>query len=70
MPIAQKWLTPELEAEGRKIYAQDVMYRAIKYIIGYLKGYKVEKEEDFSGNPLIITVKVWYKEEEPPKEII
>lgn len=56
----EKWITPELEAEGRRLYISDVMYKGIKYIMGYLKEYKVQKEENFKSNPLEIHVKVWY----------
>jgi len=36
----------DLEEERRKLEASDILYRAIKYIIGYLKGYKIEKHDE------------------------
>lgn len=58
--LDENWMTPELEAEGRRIYVSDILYKGIKYIMGYLKEYKVQKEENFRSNPLEIHVKVWY----------
>ena len=59
----------DLEEERRKYEASAILYRAIKYIIGYLKGYKIEKQENLTSNPMWIMVKVWWKTEDIKKEI-
>lgn len=59
----------DLEEERRKYEASAILYRAIKYIIGYLKGYKIQKQENLTSNPMWIFVKVWWKTEDIKKDI-
>jgi len=59
----------DLEEERRKYEASTILYRAVKYIIGYLKGYKIEKQENLTSNPAWIFVKVYWKTEDIKKEI-
>jgi len=47
----------------RKLYAQQILYQAIKYVMGYLTDYKVMKEQDFNSNPMWIKITVWWDEE-------
>jgi len=55
---------------GRMIYAQSIMFRAFNYMNRFLKDYKIEKEIDFDGEPLIMTVKVWFRKPKRQKRII
>lgn len=59
----------DLEEERRKYEASAILYRAIKYIIGYLKGYRIEKQENLTSNPAWIFVKVYWKSEDIEKDI-
>jgi len=59
----------DLEEERRKYEAADILYRAIKYVIGYLKGYRVEKQENLESNPMWVIIKVWWKTEDINKDI-
>ncbi|RLG33793.1 hypothetical protein DRN97_04190 [Methanosarcinales archaeon] len=58
-----------IEEERRKQEAGAILYRAIKYIIGYLQGYKIEKQENLRSNPAWIFVKVYWKREDTEKTI-
>jgi len=59
----------DLEEERRKLEASDILYRAVKYIIGYLKGYKIEKHDNLNSNPMWIVVKVYWKTEDIEEDI-
>jgi len=59
----------DLEEERRKLEASDILYRAIKYVIGYLKGYKIEKHDNLKSNPMWIFIKVYWKTEDIEKDI-
>jgi len=60
----------DLEEERRKYEASAILYRAVKYVIGYLKGYRIEKRENLTSNPMWIMVKVWWKSEDIKKDIL
>jgi len=59
----------DIEEERRKQEAADILYRAIKYIIGYLQGYRIEKRDNLKSNPMWILVKVYWKTEDIEAEI-
>jgi len=59
----------DLEEERRKVEASEILYRAIKYVIGYLKGYRIEKNQNLTSNPMWIFIKVWWKKEDVEMEI-
>jgi len=55
--------------EQRRQYAQEILYRTMKYAMGYLKDYKVLKEHDFKSNPMWLKITVWWDEESVKEEI-
>jgi len=59
----------DFENERRRLYAQQILYRAIKYVIGYLVDYKIEKDQCFDENPMWIFIKVWWDKKTAIKEI-
>ena len=59
----------DLEEEGRRLYVANVLWRAEKYAIGFLKGYRVEKYEDFTTNPAWIFIKVYWTKDDIKKSI-
>jgi len=59
-----------VENEIRAHRAREDIYRAIKYVIGYLKDYKIEKDQKLKQEPFELVIKVWWRKEEPPREIV
>jgi len=59
-----------IENEIRAYRAREDIYRAIKYAVGYLKDYKMEKDQKLRQEPLEVVIKVWWKKEPPPPEIV
>ncbi len=59
----------DLEEEQRKIYAGEVLYRAAKYVMSYLQGYKVEITNDLKANPMWLHIKVYWRKGDVDREI-
>ena len=58
--IAKTLLTDLAQAESRKAYAVNILYRTRKYVQGYLKNYRLEIEVVDNKYPLELHVKVYY----------
>ena len=59
----------DLEEEGRRVFVANVLWRAEKYALGFLRGYRVEKYEDFTTNPAWIFIKVYWTKDDIKKSI-
>lgn len=55
----------ELSDEERKRReVLGILVRLQRYVRGYLRYFRVEADEDFSKNPAVVTIKVWWKDDE------
>jgi hypothetical protein len=48
----------------------EILNRSGRYVLGYLPEQPIELEKDYSGDPLVITIKVWWKVPLPEKPVI
>jgi hypothetical protein len=51
------------DEQARRRRVSSILLRLPKYVRGYLPDFPMETHEDLSGNPVQITVKVWWKPE-------
>jgi len=51
------------EEQARRRRVSSILLRLPDYARGYLPDFPMETHEDLSGNPVQITVKVWWKPE-------
>jgi len=51
------------DEEARRRIVSSILLRLPRYVRGYLPDFPMETHEDLSGNPLQVTVKVWWKPE-------
>jgi len=49
------------DEQARRRKVSSILLRLPKYVRGYLPDFPMETHEDLSGNPVQITVKVWWK---------
>ena len=49
----------DVERGNRRQYAIKILNQAAKYVMGHLDDYDIKVEKDYTGEPLVLVIKVW-----------